>query len=806
MRSLILFLWIACPLFVHAQANKNLGLLTGNVLHAETGKALQGASIEVFVCGDSMAIRHALADKNGAFEIDKLPFHFYRLQISAVGMTNLIIDSIHLRPERYDFNLGDLKLKPKQNELAEVMVYAEKPLIENKDGKIIYNVGESALSAGASTNDLLKQMPLVSNDANGKILLKGKEPKILIDDKPVELNSQQLADLLESLPGGSIDKIELMLNPPPQFATEQVGVINIVTKKGKIGLNGRLSLSAGSRGEASLQTNLNYRTGKWVLNGNVGISGSQLNGSNYSRRSNFYIDSTNYFNTDGRFDNQSFRPNLRLQADFEASKFSSFSGTLQTNYNQSNNESYTAYGNLNRNQTLWRLSDRNNQSRGYNFNLQAQFGYKLKTKKTGEQLSLLATYSLGDNESNRNFLQQFLLPNNMQVLSDSTMRQNFNTQSNNYSLRADYSLPLKWQRAVLSLGATFNSNQFHNVLGSANLRKTDNLFVPNLLLSNDFLFYQQIATMRAGISFQLDSSWKLIIGAQAEHTNTDFNFGNSNNNYWNVLPNATLRKDFSKTINASIVYRATIRRPGIIELNPSVDYNDPFNLRFGNPVLSPSLADNWDLNMSYIQTKWYVNFGLGFNALKDIFSSIRSLQADGKTYITYQNISNRKEYEATVWGGITLNKKFRLNASAGYTFNEYSSIEQQLYKYRNGGTFYTTFNYNLTITDETSVDGNARYSNFADPQGNSRSNVSTNIGVQQKFFNKRFIVSFNIIDPFTPQQLSTFTYGTNFNLENYNSTNTKNFRITLTYQLNQVRKAKLQKTPRPEKQKSIIEE
>jgi hypothetical protein len=97
-----------------------------------------------------------------------------------------------------------------------VIIYAEKPLIESRDGKITFNVGESALSAGSNTSELLKNMPLVSNDANGNILLKGKEPKILIDDKPTELNAQQLADLLESLPGSSIEKIEVMTTPPPQ--------------------------------------------------------------------------------------------------------------------------------------------------------------------------------------------------------------------------------------------------------------------------------------------------------------------------------------------------------------------------------------------------------------------------------------------------------------------------------------------------------------------------------------------------------------------------------------------------------------
>jgi outer membrane receptor for ferrienterochelin and colicin len=74
----------------------------------------------------------------------------------------------------------------------------------------------------------------------------------------VELNLQQLQDLLESLPGSSIEKIEVMTNPPPQYANEQGGVINIVTKKGKVGKSGRINISAGTRGEGSINWNFNY--------------------------------------------------------------------------------------------------------------------------------------------------------------------------------------------------------------------------------------------------------------------------------------------------------------------------------------------------------------------------------------------------------------------------------------------------------------------------------------------------------------------------------------------------------------------
>jgi len=239
-------------------------------------------------------------------------------------------------------------------------------------------------------------------------------------------------------------------------------------------------------------------------------------------------------------------------------------------------------------------------------------------------------------------------------------------------------------------------------------------------------------------------------------------------------------------MNTTLVYRATIRRPGIGELNPNIDYSDPYNIRFGNPYLEPTLSHNYDWNFSYVKGKYYVNTSLGYNQLKQVFNSIRTLQAGGKTEVTWKNISDRREYEASAWGGYTFTKKFRMNGSAGYTFNQYGTAEKLLYKYRDGATFYTSLNYNFTPSNLLSFEGTARYNNFADPQGRSRSNLTVNLGVQRKFLDRRLIVSVNIIDPTTQQQFQTFAYGANFNLESFSSSNTRNYRIAISYQLNKV--------------------
>lgn len=774
-----------------SQSNRSMGLIIGNVLDAGTSKPLSFASIQLKKMSDTVVTVQVVSDKNGAFECLNLSFGYYKLKASMVGYADLQIDSIYLREERYDFNLGDVKLNISGAASFEVIVYAEKPLIENKDDKIIFNVGESALSGGATTAELLKNMPLINNDPNGKILLKGKEPRILIDDKPTDLNAQQLQDLLESLPGNSIDKIEVMTNPPPQYATETGGVINIVTKKGKIGWVGRVNVSAGTRGESSTSANGSYRNQKLVLNLNGGVGVSTITGNGYSKRENIYKDSTNYFNTQNRYTNFSSRPNFRAQADYEFDKQHILSLTYQLNPNSFDNNATTTYTNINNQQQIYRLSNRNNHSVGGGLNHVLSGSYNIKQKTGPGYLRFIANANLSSSHNNRTFFQQFLFPDKTPTGVDSTQRQLFNTDNNSASLRVDFLRPLKTKQHNFNGGVSVLNTWYHGLVNTLFYRKSDQVFATNDLLSNDFTNEQIVATARAGLSYNFKSKYRLSFGVQAEYTNLQFVFlkGNASdvdNGYWNILPNFTLRKEFSKEMNTTLVYRATIRRPGIGELNPNVDYSDPYNIRFGNPYLEPTLSHNYDWNFSYVKGKYYVNTSLGYNQLTQVFNSIRTLQSGGKTEVTWKNIADRREYEASAWGGYTFTKKFRMNGSAGYTFNRYGASEKLLYKYRDGATFYTSLNYNFTPSNLLTFEGTARYNNFADPQGRSRSNLTVNLGVQRKFFDRRLIVSINIIDPTTQQQFQTFVYGANFNLESFSSSNTRNYRIAISYQLNKV--------------------
>jgi outer membrane receptor protein involved in Fe transport len=789
----LITLLVFTPGYLFSQ-QKNMGIITGNLVD-EKSKAVVSATVALMPYNDSMPGRSVTTDKDGNFTIGNIAFAWYRIKISSIGYQQLTLDSIHIRDERFDFNLNDIILKQATGELNEVVVYAEKPLIQSKDGNIIFNAGESALSAGSNAGELLKNVPLVTTDPNGKVLLRGKEPKILIDDKPVELNAQQLQDLLESLPGSSIEKIEVLTNPPPQYANEQGGVINIVTRKGRVGMGGRISLTAGSRGETTVSGTFTYRKNKLAINFNAGAGFNRYTGNSYSKRENRYTDSSNNFNTTSGYTNRSTRPNARLSIDYDLDKRNAFNALLQFNQNLFDNHSGNEYMNLNRFGAIYRLSQRDIRSEGENTNPAVNFTYTHRGLKPGAVLRIIAGASYSNNESNRHFFQQYMNADYTSNGIDSTQQQLNTSRNDGYSVRVSYDRPVFNDKTFLSVGSYYIGNNSHVVVRSSYLRKPDGIMVDNDLLSNDFVYRQDIINYRISGRQIIGEGFSVTAGTSLEQTNIGFDLTKGNNvtnNYRTWLPFANVNKTWREVLNLTFAYRRTIRRPGIGELNPTIDYGDPNNIRFGNPYLQPSLAHNFDLVAGRTKDKYYVNFGVGYNVVQGIYQQIRTLLTDGKTNITWDNISNRKEYEANTWSGYTLSRKLRLSLSATYSYNQYSEYDRRVNKYRNGGTFISNFSGTYSPIDVWNFTASCTYNRFANPQGTVRGTVSMNFAVQKRFFNRKLIVTVNAIDPFFQQKNNVFTYGSNFSVESFSSTKTRNFRLTLSYSLTKApKKAKL---------------
>ena len=771
-------------------AQQNPGIIVGNVLD-EKMNALEGASISLIQVKDSAKILSAVADSRGAFQIGKIPFGFYRLKVSFTGFNTLTLDSIHFRTERFDFNLNDVILKSSAGVyMEELVIYLEKPLIQNKDGNITFNAGESALSEGSNASELLTNVPLVSKDPNGKIMIRGKEPRILIDDKPVELNLEQLQDLLESMPGSSIEKIEVMTNPPPQYASEEGGVINITTKKGSIGLSGRVSVYAGTREQAGGNLSFNYRKQGLSFNVNTGLAYNQVKGESYSNREN--TQSSKHFNHISSYANTNTRPNVRMNMNYDVNKFNSFNIVLQYNQNNFNNHNITTFTNLDASRQIIHLSERDITSQGNNHNPNTSLSYTHKTNKAGETLKLIANVNFSDNSHIRHFYHQYFNPDHSPNGDDSTQQQAYHNTTLGKNFRFNYDRPFTNKKTHVSIGA-FHSSSRSDIDADARFYQRSNGSWASLdALTNKFMFRQVIGNIRASVKHMIKEDFSATIGMSAEHTKIGFElyktYTDTSNQYWSYLPFFNFNRTWKDILNLSFSYRRTIRRPGINEMNPTIDFSDPYNTRFGNPGLLPSMAHNFDLVLGKTNKNFYINLGMGFNLVEQIFSLVRSLQPDGRTEVTWQNISNRKEMELSSWSGYTFSKQFRLNFSASYSYNTYSDYDKEVRKYRNGGSFLSNLNTNYTIKGLYTVTGSFTYNRFANPQGSVRSSLRMNVGLQAKFFNKKMIATFNIIDPFIQQRHQVFTYGPNFFLESSSATQTKNYRLSLAYNLSKTKR------------------
>lgn len=775
-------------LFAAVQAGAQAGTVSGTVVD-EDGTPLEKVSVRLQAFGDSSLVSFILTDKAGAFSYGTIPYGRYKVAFSYAGLQPLVVDSLHVRAERPLFYLGEIMLKPKtSSSLQEVIIYAEKPLIQSKDGNIIFNASESALSQGSNAGDLLTQVPLVTKDPNGKLLVRGKEPKVLIDDKPVELNLQQLQDLLESLPGSSVEKIEVMTNPPPQYAGEQGGVINIVTKKGAVGIGVRVTLHAGTRGETGGNGSFNFRKRGLSVNANAGYTVGRFAGSGYSVRQNVYADSVNFFNTSNEYVNQSRRPNVRVAADYEPGKRHSLNAVLQYNANDFDNRSATLFQNINRFEQLYRLSRRRVSSGGTSYSPNASLTYAFKTARPGETFRLFGTYHYSDNDNGRVFYQQFLNPDySFTIGNDSTQQQLTANLTKGYTVRASYDVPLADKKTSLSAGGYYSQSLSDVDVQALYARKTDGRLLPQDLLSNAFLFRQRITNFRASAKRLLQKSFSVSAGLAVEQTVIRFDLQKAGtdtlNRYWNYLPFANVNKSWPSNLNLSFSYRRTLRRPGINELNPTRDFSDPYNVRAGNPSLAASPAHTLDLVAGKTKGVMYANLGLGYNSVEAIFNPIRTLLPNGTTETVWQNISGRKEYEVSGWAGYTFKRKLRLNASANYTYNAYSDYDKKSRRFRNGASLTSNLNTNYVYKELYTATGSFTYNRFAAPQGTVRSTVSMNIGVQAKVFKKRMIVTLNAIDPFIQQRARTFTYGERFILENFNGTQTRNYRVSISYGL-----------------------
>ena len=116
--------------------------------------------------------------------------------------------------------------------LPEIMVVGERPIVKLEDGKLSYNIPILLERIPADNAfDALKNIPGI-NVKNENVDFAGQPLTLIIDGKINAMSYQQVVDRLKMIPAEQIEKVEFMLSTPARYHVRGAS-LNIITKRHK---------------------------------------------------------------------------------------------------------------------------------------------------------------------------------------------------------------------------------------------------------------------------------------------------------------------------------------------------------------------------------------------------------------------------------------------------------------------------------------------------------------------------------------------------------------------------------------------
>ena len=180
--------------------------LKGKLIDGSTQTPLEAATVYLTSVKDSTVIDYTITDKNGYFTMStKTISNPVFLKVSYMGYQTLKKEIKNLLE---DTDFGTLKLVENASVLGEVIVKSEAPPIRIKKDTLEFNASSFKVRPDSNVETLLKQLPGVEIDTDGKITVNGKEVnQILVNGKPFFNKDGKIA--LQSLPSDIINKVQI---------------------------------------------------------------------------------------------------------------------------------------------------------------------------------------------------------------------------------------------------------------------------------------------------------------------------------------------------------------------------------------------------------------------------------------------------------------------------------------------------------------------------------------------------------------------------------------------------------------------
>ena len=204
MKKLLLFFTLLLATNILAQSYQFK--ITGKINSKKEKTPIEAATIHLEKVKDSSIVSYTISNDKGIFSLEGKAYHKdLKLFISYVGMNSF--SKVISLDKKLNFELGIINLEEESNLLNEVIITSRAPITIKKD-TLEFNVKSFKTKKDANVEDLLKKLPGVEVDEEGKITVNGKEVnKILVNGKPFFGNDPSITT--KNLTKEIIEKVQI---------------------------------------------------------------------------------------------------------------------------------------------------------------------------------------------------------------------------------------------------------------------------------------------------------------------------------------------------------------------------------------------------------------------------------------------------------------------------------------------------------------------------------------------------------------------------------------------------------------------
>ena len=793
------------------------------------GSALDFVNVVVISKSDNGAVYGAISDEKGHFAVEGVPAGDYWFEVKFVGYQS-VKKEVTIKSLNEEVKIGQIVLREDAKLLGEVEVVGQASQMRFDIDKKVFNVDQNLAASGASASEMLQGIPSVDVDNEGNVSLRNSSSvEVWINGKPSGLTEENRAQILEQMPAGSIEAVEIITNPSAKFNPEgTAGIINLVMKKdrkagyyGSVSGGGMYNIGSPAPG-ANIGVNFNYNSSLVDFYVNLGLRYMSHESGNVTDRYSFErLPMDSYTDVREQWGDTLFHLNTlsanrsqflglfgRMGADFHITKKSTIGISVMGHGGTNNSKNLNTYT-----REDWATMDtiiyeRENQQGGMRPSYSVSLDYAYEIDPKGSEVRTSIEYS-GHNRSGDYIYKQRALqgysPEYTQI-----QRQNGHNQNVNYKL--DYTQKIgQTQKVEAGLYGSWQQrlapSRAWNLLDGEEGLDGSTIYNSVLIQFNDFNYEEWIAAMYATYGAKF-GPFSMSVGLRGEYTNTfvrtrdveeESAWEESRRGYFQVYPTAFLSYAFPNNHELQANYTRRINRPRGRQINSFRDMSDSTNISFGNPLLDPEILSAVELNYLKTWDNHAISAGLYYRFSDNAIERVRYLD-NNVMFSTFENVSLRQsagleivaKNKVTKWLNLTttVNCYYAAMDSVFYDTDLDGELDL-LYPFQQSFSWNARLMANFLIPMGWSAQLTGMYRS-ADvvAQGKMNSQYVVDLGVRKSFLDRKLNLALSIRDLLNSRRWANTTWGDNFWQYSSHEPRGTMFSLSLTYNFGNMRAKK----------------